>query len=147
LVDGVSQGSIATYTFYDVTADHTIEAVFNRPPVAVDDSYSLFEDFPLAVFAGNGVLVNDSDPDGDPLTAATVTLPANGTLAFQPDGSFVYTPNPGFNGDDSFTYQASDGELVSAPATVTLRVRPVNDPPVAANLSLTTVVDMPVGGV
>ncbi len=145
LVDGVSQGSIAAYTFYDVTADHTIEVVFNRPPVAVNDSYSLFEDFPLSVFAGNGVLVNDSDPDGDPLTAATVTLPANGTLAFQPDGSFVYTPNPGFNGEDSFTYQASDGELVSAPATVILTVRPVNDPPVAADLALTTFVDTPVG--
>ncbi len=144
LVDDVSQGSIATYTFYDVTADHTIEAVFNRPPVAVDDGYTAFEDNTLSVTAVSGLLANDSDPDGDPLTAAAVTLPANGTLALQPDGSFDYMPNPGYNGSDSFTYQASDGELVSTPATVTITVKPVNDPPVAANLSLTTVVDMPV---
>jgi predicted extracellular nuclease len=146
LVDGVSQGALAAYTFYDVTADHTIEAVFNRPPVAVDDAYSLFEGGALPVTPGSGVLANDSDPDGDPLTAATLTLPTHGTLMFDPDGSFTYTPDLEFTGEDSFTYQASDGELVSDTATVILRVRPVNDPPVAVPLALTTFEDTPVGG-
>jgi hypothetical protein len=44
-----------------------------------------------------------------------------------PDGSFLYTPNPNFNGTDSFTYRAFDGTMYSAPATATLTVAPVPD--------------------
>jgi hypothetical protein len=45
------------------------------------------------------------------------------------DGSFTYTPDPDFNGDDSFTYHASDGSLSSASATVSISVTAVNDAP------------------
>src|SRR5262249_52852267 len=45
------------------------------------------------------------------------------------DGSFSYTPAANFNGSDSFTYRASDGTLTSQPATVTLTINAVNDPP------------------
>jgi len=75
------------------------------------------------------VLGNDSDPDGDPITAVNPTQPAHGTVVLNSNGSFTYTPAANFNGSDSFTYQASDGKLTSAPATVTLTVLPVNDPP------------------
>ena len=78
-----------------------------------------------------GVLGNDVDPDGDPLTAILVTGPAHGALTFNPDGSFVYTPDANYSGPDSFTYTVSDGDQTSAPATVTLTVNPVNDPPTA----------------
>ena len=73
------------------------------------------------------LLFNDSDPDGDTLTAVLLTGPANGTLVLDPNGTFQYTPNPDFSGTDSFTYRAFDGRLYSAPATVTLTVRPRPD--------------------
>ena len=58
------------------------------------------------------------------IQANLVTGPANGTLSFNPDGSFVYTPNANFYGTDSFTYVATNGTYNSSPATVTLNVLP-----------------------
>ena len=78
-----------------------------------------------------GVLGNDSDADDDSLTASLVTSVSNGSLDLQTDGSFTYTPNLNFNGEDSFTYVANDGKADSNIATVTITVNPVNDPPVA----------------
>jgi VCBS repeat-containing protein len=100
----------------------------NRPPVAVDDAYATDEDTALPI-AAPGVLANDTDPDGNPLTAALVAGPAHGTLTFNADGSFTYRPARNYNGPDSFTYKANDGSLDSNVATVTITVRPVNDPP------------------
>jgi VCBS repeat-containing protein len=68
------------------------------------------------------VLANDSDPEGDVLTAVLVTGPQHGTLTFNPDGSFTYTPNANFSGIDSFTYQSTDGTLASAPIVVQMTV-------------------------
>jgi VCBS repeat-containing protein len=104
----------------------------NDAPVAVDDSYSVNEDETLAIEAG-GPLANDTDIDGDALTAVLVDNPAHGTVALAEDGSFQYTPNPDFYGSDSFTYVASDGELESNLATVAITVEPVNDAPVAGD--------------
>ncbi|HYS06025.1 MAG TPA: cadherin-like domain-containing protein, partial [Candidatus Dormibacteraeota bacterium] len=95
----------------------------NRPPVAADDGYSLNEGSTLAVPAP-GVLANDSDPDGDPLSAILVSGPAHGSLALTPDGTFVFAPNPGFSGIDGFTYRASDGNDDSGVANVSLTVFP-----------------------
>ncbi|HEX9696363.1 MAG TPA: cadherin-like domain-containing protein, partial [Actinomycetota bacterium] len=106
------------------------KAVFNEPPVASDDAYATDEDVALNVPAP-GVLANDTDPDGDPLTAAVVSGPANGTLTLNADGSFTYTPAANFNGSDSFTYVANDGTEDSNVATVSLTVNAVNDAPVA----------------
>ncbi len=92
----------------------------NQAPDAGDDSYATALDVPLTV-AGPGVLANDSDPDGDNVTAAIVNPTTNGTLSLASDGSFNYTPNAGFSGSDTFTYAASDGSL-SNPATVTITV-------------------------
>ena len=74
-----------------------------------------------------GVLANDSDPNiGTTLSAVEVSGPSDGTVAFNPDGSFLYTPTPGFVGTDSFTYKANDGYFDSNLATVTITVaRPV----------------------
>ena len=66
--------------------------------------------------AAPGVLANDTDPDGDPLTAVLVTGPSHGTLTLNANGSFTYTPAANFTGTDSFTYRASDGTLNSSPA-------------------------------
>jgi VCBS repeat-containing protein len=98
--------------------------------VAQNDAYSTNEDVTLTM-AAPGVLGNDSDPDGDPLSAILVSSPANGSLSLNADGSFTYTPNPNFNGTDSFTYQANDGSANSNIATVTITVSPVNNAPSA----------------
>ena len=117
----------------------------NLPPQAVNDAYNTTAGVPLQVNAP-GVLGNDSDPDNDGLTAVLATPPANGDLSFQANGAFTYTPNPGFSGVDSFTYYASDGELGSQLATVTITVAPpapVNQPPQAVNDAYQTDADTP----
>ncbi|MFC1591584.1 Ig-like domain-containing protein [Thermodesulfobacteriota bacterium] len=74
------------------------------------------------VVAAPGVLGNDTDPDGDALSAVLVANLANGTLALSDNGSFTYTPGPGYYGQDSFTYKATDGTDNSTAATVTIGV-------------------------
>ena len=64
--------------------------------------------------------------------------PELGGLELAGDGSFAYRPNPDFNGTDSFTYAATDGDLVSGPVTVTITVNPVNDPPAGIEHTFTT---------
>src|SRR5262249_4747831 len=79
----------------------------------------------------SGMLANDTDVEGDQLTAALVTGPGHGALTFNSDGSFRYVPAANFNGTDSFTYKANDGALDSAAATVRITVHAVNDAPTA----------------
>lgn len=95
----------------------------NTAPVALADSYSTTQGVALIVPAA-GVLGNDTDAQSSPLTAALVTDPTNGVVVLNPSGGFTYAPNSGFNGSDSFTYQASDGSLVSNTATVSVTVAP-----------------------
>jgi VCBS repeat-containing protein len=114
----------------EATVSLTINPV-NDAPVATDDSYSVDEDGTLNVSsAALGILSNDSDVDGDTLTALLVSGPANGTLTLNSDGSFTYTPEANYNGTDSFTYKANDGSTDSNEATVSLTINPVNDAPV-----------------
>ena len=130
---------------YDGYVSKLSQATTNQAPSAADDTFSTDEDTPLNVPAP-GVLVNDSDPNGDTLSAVVVTGPANGTLSLKADGSFTYTPNANYNGSDSFTYQVSDGSLTSNVATVTLRVNAINDAPTAEDQSKTIDEDTALGG-
>ena len=83
--------------------------------------------------ATQGVLGNDSDPNGDPLTAVLVSGPANAaSFTLNADGTFTYTPTANFSGTDTFTYRANDGTNNSNLGTVTITVNPVNDAPTAA---------------
>ena len=103
----------------------------NDAPVAVADSYEVTQDTVLNVMSP-GVLANDSDVDGDVLTAVLDTSTTNGALTLNADGSFSYTPNLTFTGSDSFTYHANDGAADSAIVMVTISVNPaVNQAPVA----------------
>ena len=115
-------GGTATVT---VTVTVTGE---NDNPVAVDDGHAATEDTALVV-AAPGVLANDTDVDGDPLTAALETTPSSGTVVLAADGSFTYTPGADFAGSDGFTYIADDGAGGTAAASVSIEVLPVNDPP------------------
>jgi VCBS repeat-containing protein len=76
------------------------------------------------VSAPNGVLANDEDSDSaeSNLTTAVVSEPTNGTLLLSENGSFEYTPEAGFTGTDTFTYEVTDGEGGTATATVSLEV-------------------------
>jgi len=95
----------------------------NRPPVAVDDNnYSVPQDTALQIDAVNGVLSNDSDPDGDLLSAIIVTQPQHGTLNIAIGGGFTYRPDTGYIGPDSFTYKANDGAADSNIATASIEV-------------------------
>ena len=91
----------ATTTSAPATVAITVTPV-NDPPAAVNDAYTTAEDTVLAPSAP-GVLGNDTDPEGDPLTAAVGTGPAHGTVTVNVDGSFTYTPAANYNGADSFT--------------------------------------------
>ncbi|WP_131588685.1 cadherin-like domain-containing protein [Mycolicibacterium phlei] len=128
-----------TYIASDHAADSEVATVritvrdINHAPVAANDTFTTNEDTPKT----GSVLDNDTDSDGDPLTAQLVSGPSNGTLTLNPDGTFSYTPNANFHGVDSFTYKASDGLLTSNTATVTITVASVNDLPVAGPDSYT----------
>jgi VCBS repeat-containing protein len=113
----------------DTVAVRLNTTVTNQAPTAAADACSTAEDTALTVAAAPGVLGNDSDPDGDALTAVLGSWPSHGTLTLNANGSFTYTPAANFNGGDSFTYRASDGTLTSNLATVTLTVSATNDAP------------------
>lgn len=117
----------------------------NEPPIATADSYAIGEDTTLTVDAANGVLSNDTDPNGDPLTAQLLQgiESSKGSLTLNGNGSFVYTPKSNYNGTATFTYQADDGMLTSAVCTVTVTVREANDVPVVGNDDYTTNEDVP----
>lgn len=100
----------------------------NSRPTARDDTFTRSADGRLAV-ATPGVLGNDTDPDGDPITAVLVKGPTHGKLALNADGSFNYVARSGFTGRDAFTYRASDGQTRSRTATVTLSVGAPPPPP------------------
>ncbi|MBD2680828.1 MULTISPECIES: DUF4347 domain-containing protein [Nostoc] len=69
-----------------------------------------------------GVLTNDTDSENTALKATLVSGPNNGSLIFNSDGSFTYTPNFGFQGIDTFSYKANDALVDSNIATVNLYV-------------------------
>ncbi|MEM7114954.1 MAG: Ig-like domain-containing protein [Chloroflexota bacterium] len=123
--DGTERSNTATVTI--------VVRQVNRPPVATNDEYAVAENDMLVVSAQNGVLDNDNDADDDALTARLVTEPQFGTLKLGNNGSFNYEPDADFFGSDSFRYRADDGTDRSNTATVTIVVRQVNSPPVAAS--------------
>ncbi|MFJ5370881.1 tandem-95 repeat protein, partial [Bosea sp. CER48] len=108
--------------------------VANPPPLVVT------EDTPAT-----GTL-DASDPDGDPLTFTLNAPPTNGSVVINGDGTYTYTPNPDFNGSDSFEVAISDpqGNTILVPVSVT--VSPVNDPPVANPSPLVVTEDTPATG-
>jgi len=97
----------------------------NDAPEAVADSYIATENGVLTIDASAGLLANDSDVEQNSLSAFLSLPPSNGTATVESDGSFVYTPDSGFVGTDSFEYTADDGSDLSASTTVTVTVEPL----------------------
>lgn len=102
----------------------------NKAPQAAPESYKVFSGETLTIGAP-GVLDNDSDPDGDPLTAVLTSDALNGDLDLASNGSFSYKPDAGFTGNDRFYYAASDGSLQSEAVRVDIKVEYKNKAPVA----------------
>ena len=108
----------------------------NTPPSAVDDDVTTDEDIPVTT---HDLTANDIDADGDALQVVGHTNPGHGTIVDHGDGTFTYTPDPGFGGLDSFTYTIDDGNGGTDTATVTVTVLPVD-------LSLALVAHLPFDG-
>ncbi|MGV0599578.1 Ig-like domain-containing protein [Mycolicibacterium pulveris] len=114
-------GGTATATVYV-----TVNPV-NDAPVAGDDSASTDQDTPVVI----DVLGNDYDVDaGDRLALLLTQQPQYGQASLNDDGTITYTPNPGFHGTDTFSYQLDDGTDTSNIATVTITV---HQAPLVAN--------------
>lgn len=118
-----------------------------EPPVAIADSFATDEDVALVV-AAPGVL--DNDLPGTAIGDLTAQLsggvqPQLGTLVFNADGSFTYTPDPDVSGTDQFSYIATvDGVTSTIAAVVTITINPVNDAPVATDDISTVPAGLPV---
>lgn len=95
----------------------------NLAPVATGEGFATKAGKRLVVGVDRGVLLNDVDGNGDPLSARLVGGPSNGSLQLNANGSFVYEPAPGFSGADSFRYVARDDLADSAPVTVKVKVK------------------------
>ena len=123
-----------SFTYYDANGPicsnvATVYITIYSVPVAVNDNYIVAPGATLTVSAP-GVLANDTNVDGNPLTAVLQTGPSHGSLTLNANGSFSYTPKAGFSGTDSFTYYDTNGLAISNVATVTITV---NNVPVAYN--------------
>jgi hypothetical protein len=99
--------------------------VKNNPPVAVDDEYVVDKNSYDNPF---DVLMNDSDPDGDPISIVSATRPMLGDV-WVGKTIIKYTPPEGYCGTDSFTYRIEDDKGGEDMASVTVTV--INKPPVA----------------
>ena len=109
--------------------EFSTEPIPNRAPIAADDTATTLIDLPVEI----NVAANDSDPDNnlDPTTTNTICVgcasPTSGTLVNQLDGRFTYTPNAGYEGPDTFTYEVCDlgGLCDTAVVSVTVDAPPL----------------------
>ena len=107
-----------TYVIYDGVYSanasvHILITGLNDAPIAVNDAYTTPEHMALNVLAP-GVLINDTDPEGDPITAGLAQGPATGSLTLNPNGGFNYSPVHRFTGMVTFAYTATDGIALSS---------------------------------
>jgi len=117
------------------TVSITINPV-NDAPAATAQSLTTSEE------TARTLTLTASDPENDTPTFAVISGPSHGTLTGTPP-NLTYTPAPDYFGPDSFTFNASDGQDISAPGTISISVSPVNDAPVATARLLTTPEDTP----
>lgn len=118
---------------------------FNTPAVAMPDVYTKADDAAIfRVNAVDGVIKNDFDMDGVALIAVLTDGPSNGFVELSADGSFVYIPNDGYIGYDSFKYALFDGQTLSKPTTVSVNVLKKNAHNAAVNEKIFKVFPNPV---
>jgi large repetitive protein len=136
----VTDGSSGDTAMVKVTVNSA-----NDMPVTSGDAYTVAENGTLTV-SGPGVLSNDTDIDGDPLTAVLSANPSNGTVTLNPDGGFTYIPSTNFTGTVAFQYYANDGTTDGNPSFVNISVTAINEDVVARDDSTTTATNVAVTG-
>ena len=123
--NGVDQFQYAAIDSQGASATATVTIIVNSQPdkpVAQNDAYQFSRNSLFSVSAESGLLANDFNIETGELTVNTtpVTVPQNGTLNLNSDGSFTYQPNADFSGVDSFSYSISNEQGLTATAQVTL---------------------------
>ena len=121
--DGELDSNVATITI--------IFTPVNDAPVANDVSVSLNENRINGIYQPVTITLEATDVEEDDLTYSIVGSPTYGTLGSLDGTQIVYTPNQDYNGEDSFTYKANDGQADSNIATVNITINSVNDVPIA----------------
>lgn len=122
---------------------YAISGSDNMSPIAAPDFASIAEDTAI-VISNRDLLLNDSDPELDPIRVSSVGQGDNGSVVDNGDGTLTYTPNADFNGVDAFTYTITDDRGGTDTATVSIMVAPVPDDPIAVDDSAITDVDIEV---
>lgn len=138
LVISVSDGQATALQAVTVTvSDIEPETFENTPPEAADDAGAGFETSEDTSFVTASVLSNDREADGDDVTIVAFDADSaqGGAVILLENGVFTYSPVENFNGEDSFAYRIEDGRGGNDTARVTIRVTPVNDAPVAADVT------------
>jgi len=102
----------------DVASVYINVSPVSEDPVTTPDKATTTQGFPVVI----DVLENDFDPDGSDIKITSYTQPNNGALVFNPDGSFTYTPDVGYVGQDTFTYMVLAGDRESSETPVTINV-------------------------
>jgi len=121
--DGSKDSNLATVTI------HIRPLSLNNRPVAESKTVDIYEDSSISI------RLTASDSDQEPLSYSIVSGPAHGTLMGHLP-NVIYYPTTHYYGIDRFTFTASDGILVSTPATVTIRIQSVNDAPIITNQTM-----------
>ena len=132
---------IFSYTVFDgnsYSSPATVTIAFTIPPVGVADQITVSEAATATTLTGGvtSVLNNDSDSDGDPITAVLITNPSYGTLVLNSNGTFSYAHNGSETTSDTFTYAPNDGFINGNTVTVTITINPVNDRPTTVSYTL-----------
>ncbi len=137
---GFTGADTFTYTITDgsLTDSALVAVTVNGAPTPADDAATTTQGVAVSV----DVLSNDTDPESDTLSIQSVNPAGNGVVSVV-TGQILYTPNPTFNGLDTFTYFVTDG-VQAVSATVAVTVTNINDPPKAVNDLTTTDEDVPV---
>jgi len=124
--DHINYRAVASPSASDLTTVEIQVRDTNEAPVALSDFYQMSKNQTLSVQKDDGVLSNDFDFDGDSLRLLSFGSPANGAVESVARGGFVYSPDVGFVGVDSFSYEITDGIDV---ATGSVSMQVVNDAP------------------
>ncbi|MFY0690270.1 MAG: tandem-95 repeat protein, partial [Cyclobacteriaceae bacterium] len=140
----ITTGTLTSGDNYELTIVSNTFTILNATPVAVADAYTFDEGSTNTASSSTGVLNNDSDPNGDAISAILVTDVTNGTLTLNTDGSFEYTHDGSETTADSFTYKVNDGTVDGNTVTVSITINPVNDTPEASDATVSTTEDTPV---
>lgn len=130
------EASDGSLTSNEATVTITVNPL-NDPPVANGNTIVIVKNTPT------DILLTGADVEGSTLTFTVTTLPAHGTISAS-GATVTYTPETDYTGGDSFTFVASDGDLSSAPATISILVTSPGSPPAAVDNSVTTNEDTPV---